>query len=147
MTELCRKKPALLGVGICLLILLLCGAILPEKQSEQHISDNDDRIRYLQELGWEVEEKPLSAQYTTLPKEFPDVLQDYNEMQRQQGYDLLPWAGKQVTIYIYKATEETEGETVYCTLYIYNGRVIGGDAHSASLNGSMSPLRRDSKNG
>ena len=148
MTGIRRNDSVLMrGAGVLLLLLLLSGAILPEKGADRRITDNDDRIAYLRELGWEVEEKPVSAQYTTLPEEFPQVLLEYNELQRQQGYDLLPWAGKQVTIYIYKAVNEADSETVYCTLYVYNGRVIGGDAHSASLNGFMGALRPDSKNG
>ena len=32
-------------------------------------------------------------------------------------------------------------QTVYLTLYVYEGRVVGGDIHSAALNGFMHELR------
>lgn len=137
-----RYHGLFLLAGVCFLaVLLLSGVGL--RPAEEKVEDNNQRVTYLRSLGWAVDPAPLSAQYTTLPEEFPDVLLDYNELQQRQGFDLRPYAGKDVTIYIYRVLTDSMEETVYCTLYVHRGKVIGGDVHTASLNGFMSGLVRE----
>ena len=56
-------------------VILLAGA-LGRRSADNTIRarTNEERIAYLQSLGWEVEPAPLLEQEITLPKEFPDVL-------------------------------------------------------------------------
>ena len=82
-----RYHGLFLLAGVCFLaVLLLSGVGL--RRTEEKVEDNNQRVTYLRSLGWTVDTAPLSAQYTTLPEEFPDVLLDYNELQQRQGFDL-----------------------------------------------------------
>ena len=97
-------KVILFGV-LAAAVILLAGAL--GRRSVRNViraGTNEERVAYLQSLGWEVEETPILEQEITLPKEFPDVLDQYNELQRQQGFDLEEYAGKKLTLYTYRIT-------------------------------------------
>ena len=81
-------KVILFGV-IAVAVILLAGA-LGRRSADNAIraGTNEERIAYLLSLGWEVDPSPILEQEITLPKDFPDVLTQYNELQRQQGFDL-----------------------------------------------------------
>ena len=102
---------------------------------------NEQRIHYLSSLGWEVGGEPLSEQTIKLPQTFPEVLKKYNRLQQEQGFDLEKYAGKEITMYSYAvANPPCEGEGL-CSVYVYKGRLIGGDVHSAASNGTMVGIR------
>ena len=128
--------------SIAAAVILLAGA-LGRRSADGRIAagTNEERIAYLLSLGWEVEPAPVLEQEITLPKEFPEVLQNYNEMQRQQGFDLQDYTGKKVILYTYRITNHPDAEEADASLYVYRSRLIGGDVHSTSFTGFMTPLR------
>ena len=134
-------KVILFGV-IAAAVILLAGA-LGRRSADNTIRarTNEERIAYLQSLGWEVEPTPLLEQEITLPKEFPDVLAKYNELQRQQGFDLAEYAGKKLTLYTYRITNHPDAEEADASLYVYRTELVGGDVHSTSFTGFMTALR------
>ena len=73
--------------------------------------------------------------------EFPDVLNQYNELQRQQGFDLEEYAGKKLTLYTYRITNHPDAEEADASLYVYRSALVGGDVHSTSFTGFMTALR------
>lgn len=107
-----------------------------ESISFEKIKDNEDRIAFLAQFGWQVEGEPLESTTVTIPREFDKVFAAYNELQRSQGLDLSDYGGKTVERYTYKVTnyEGFEG-TVYANLLISRNRVIGGDICSADADG------------
>ena len=134
-------KVILFGV-IAAAVILLAGA-LGRRSADNTIRarTNEERIAYLRSLGWEVEPAPLLEQEITLPKEFPDVLAKYNELQRQQGFDLAEYAGKKLTLYTYRITNHPDAEEADASLYVYRTELVGGDVHSTSFTGFMTALR------
>ena len=134
-------KVILFGV-IAAAVILLAGA-LGRRSADNTIRarTNEERIAYLQSLGWEVEPAPLLEQEITLPKEFPEVLTQYNELQRQQGFDLAEYAGKKLTLYTYRITNHPDAEEADASLYVYHTELVGGDVHSTSFTGFMTALR------
>ena len=76
-----------------------------------------------------------------MPKDFPDVLTQYNELQRQQGFDLEEYAGKKLTLYTYRITNHPDAEETAASLYVYRSELVGGDVHSTSFTGFMTALR------
>ena len=105
------------------------------------IKTAEDRIAFLKQFGWTVEEKPIEEKEVTIPGEFDKVFTGYNDLQKQQGLDLSKYKRKEVMRYTYKITnyEGYEG-TVYANILIYRGKVIGGDICSADVNGFVSTL-------
>ena len=123
-------------------VILLAG-VLGRRSADSAIraGTNEERIAYLQSLGWEVEPTPILKQEITLPKEFPEVLTQYNELQRQQGFDLAEYAGKKLTLYTYRITNHPDAEEADASLYVYRTALVGGDVHSTSFTGFMTALR------
>ena len=82
------------------------------------------------------------TQEILIPEEFSPVYQDYNELQKQQGYDLEDYAGRKCTLYTYAVTNYPDkNQTVLADLYLYRDRIIGGDIHSTDLNGFMTGIK------
>ncbi len=123
-------------------VILLAG-VLGRRSADSAVraGTNEERIAYLQSLGWEVEPTPILEQEITLPKEFPEVLTQYNELQRQQGFDLAEYAGKKLTLYTYRITNHPDAEEADASLYVYRTELVGGDVHSTSFTGFMTALR------
>lgn len=120
-------------------LLLLCGSLSRnEPAGKEVLTDNEDRVQFLAELGWTVQPEPLSRQEIILPREFSPVFESYNRLQQQQGYDLQDYKGLTVTLYTYQVTNWPEQElTVLADLYIYRNRVIAGDIHATAMDGFM----------
>lgn len=106
------------------------------------VENNDDRVAYLQSLGWQVNPEPVESQEVRIPAELPEVLQKYNELQQSQGYDLSQYGGKTVKRYVYEVLNYPDTtESYYLTLLVHKGAVIGGDVTSAAQDGLMQGLQ------
>lgn len=103
---------------------------------------NADRVAFAEGLGVTVNDE---AQQRTvqIPYSFSDVYTNYNELQKQAGYDLSPYKGCEVTLYSYDSNVSGGSlSDARVNLLVYRGRIIGGDISSAQLGGYMLPLVR-----
>ena len=83
---------------------------------------------FLQSLGWEAESDPLEITDIIIPKEKNEVYESYNEIQKQQGFDLNKYKGKILKRYTYKINNYPHiPDTVRAHLIIYKNKVVGGD--------------------
>ena len=99
---------------------------------------NEERVAFLASFGYEVTPEPAESETVTVPRDFDKVFAAYNELQKQQGLDLAPYAGKTVERYTYTVQNYPDFEgTVYANLLVYRGRIIGGDVCSADANGFL----------
>lgn len=123
------------------------GTEVPTENTEtvnyEKIRSNEDRITFLAQFGWQVEETPKESANVAIPAEFDKVFAAYNELQRAQGLDLSKYASRTVERYTYRVTnyEGYDGE-VLANLLICRGRVIGGDICSADQNGFLHGFTR-----
>lgn len=102
------------------------------------LDTTEARTEFLRSCGWEVDAASEQAQDVHIPETFSVVYESYNELQRQQGFDLAPYRGKDCTLYTYTVTSYPDDtQTVLADLYLFKNRVIAGDVHSTSLNGFM----------
>ncbi|MBE6963842.1 MAG: DUF4830 domain-containing protein [Ruminococcaceae bacterium] len=127
-----KKKAvaAVIAIGLVMAILiLLSGRSHTEDEARQPVlSDNTQRIAYLQSLGWEVEEDPLETLQFLFPETLNASYLAYNELQRLQGFDLTTCCGKQVTRYTYTVTNyPNRPEGVQANLYICEDMAVAGD--------------------
>lgn len=107
-----------------------------EKIRYNKIKTNEDRINFLAQFGWQVENEPLEEETVKIPKEFDDVLNSYNKIQKHQGLDLNKYSGKEVQRYTYKVTNYPEYTgTVTANVLVYRNQVIGGDICSSDVDG------------
>ncbi len=142
-----NKKTALLIViaAAVLLCAVICsiGAGGSSGTGSSKVKTNEDRVMFLENMGWEVDKTPVSEKKVVIPKEFSDIYNTYNRMQLDQGYDLTQYRGMEAMIYTY-TVKNYSGYTgkVVADLYVLNNKVIGGDIHSLAIDGFMHGLCR-----
>ena len=108
-----------------------------------NVTTNDDRVKFLEDLGWEVATSPTESSQVRIPQESSQVFDRYNDLQKSQGYDLSAYAGKNVMRYVYKVENYPDAvEPVYATLLIYKNQVIGGDITDTAAKGMIQALKK-----
>lgn len=126
---------AIAGV-ILALILLLGGGDETAPTAATSVSNNDARVQFLKDFGWEVNASPVESGQVRIPEEQTEVYQRYNALQKSQGYDLSQYAGKTVMRYVYKVNNFPNAtEPVYATLLVYKNQIIGGDITDTAAKG------------
>lgn len=143
--RLTRKKAALgvilAGAVLMALILLLGRGSDPEPLSQPLLTGNAERVAYLQELGWEVAEEPLTTLQFLLPPELKGDYVAYNVLQKQQGFDLESCCGKQVTRYTYAVTNYPgRPDGVQLNLYLCDDMPVAGDVVCIGADGFQNTL-------
>lgn len=148
-----NKKKAVLAVlilaAILIGIILIAGSIDRANSNSKEtaalsavVKNNDQRVKYLNTLGWEVDKKVLEEQKVVIPRDFTDVYKKYNDIQIAQGFDLKKFGGIEATRYTYKVLNYPEVTgSVVVDLIIYRNEVIAGDVQSNALDGFMVGLR------
>lgn len=132
---------ALVLIGIIMLAGIDRGGSSPASSTDRADSA-DEGADYLASLGWQVETPAISEESVLIPKTFSEVFEKYNALQLEQGFDLSKYAGQELKLYTYKVTNHESTDTVLAELYVYKGRVVGGDIHSSSLDGFMCGLKK-----
>lgn len=100
-----------------------------------------DRVSFLESLGLKVQNNSEKEKITEIPLVFSDVYNNYNDLQKEAGYDLKKYAGVVVKHYTYTLKTE-EKEQYFAHLLVYKDRVIGGDVACIQLDGKMLPLSK-----
>lgn len=140
-----RKKAVaaviLFGVVMAALIILVGRAPKEPEIPLPKLTNNEERVAYLQSLGWEVEPEPIETLQFLLPPELAEPYLSYNELQLSQGFDLAKCCGKQVARYTYAVTNYPgQPVGVQANLYICEETPAAGDVCSSGANGFQIPL-------
>lgn len=129
-------------IAVILTVIVIAAAKDEEPFGFMRVNSPEDAAEFLSELGWECDLSSASVQETTIPEQFDDTFISYNSIQIEQGCDLTHYAGKVVTVFTVPITNYAESDDhVLATLIIYRSTVVGGDIHSAEMNGFMHTLR------
>lgn len=129
---------AVLALVIIGLVMLLGGSDDAQTTAAEAVSDNDSRVKFLEGFGWDVAASPVESGKVRIPAEASQVFDRYAQLQKSQGYDLAPYAGKTVMRYVYQVNNYPGAtEPVYATLLISKGQVIGGDITNTAADGQV----------
>ena len=92
------------------------------------IRTETDRRDFLSALGYRATGDAKSTVEYTMPVTLDAVLLGYNEVQKEQGFDLSDYTGKKLTRYTYEIEnyDGYEGK-VYANLITYRDRIVGAD--------------------
>ena len=144
-------KPQRVIAGLIVFGAILIGAILLTarvknrdltKTTDTLAATDSARVAYLEALGWEVDDAPLETLSFALPDPLSDAYLEYNELQRTQGFDLMPYAGKAVDRYSYAVRNYPGPPTgTQADLYLHEDHIIAGDILCCDENGFVAPLR------
>lgn len=132
---LTRKKLFVLFCAVLTAFLLLIQFMSATAESID-VSTNAKRVEYINTLGVELKSDDYISKEIVVPKEFGDVYNKYNALQREADFDLRDYKGKKVTVYTY----ECDADKVV-NLMVHKGKLIGGDIAETRLSGSMFPLK------
>lgn len=114
------------------LVLTLGRRAVTTAAEVSHIRSNEDRIAYLNELGWQVSENPILTEELLIPETFDESYTSYLALQSSQGFDLTRHCGKRIKRYVYEITNYPNGtEGVQAALLVYRGKIIGGQVQAA----------------
>ena len=113
--------------------LTLGGRAVAASAEVKNVRDNDDRLAYLNGLGWQTSSQPIATEELLIPEEFDESCTGYLQLQADQGFDLTQYEGRRVKRYTYQLTKyPTQDEPVQISLLLYKNRVVGGQIHSSS---------------
>ena len=125
-------------VALILAIVLIFGGGNDAPASTTAVSNNDARVKFLTDLGWQVSTSPTESSQVRIPEQQSEVFSRYNTLQKSQGYDLSQYAGKAVMRYVYKVNNFPGAtEPVYATLLVYKNQIIGGDVTNTAAKGAV----------
>lgn len=78
-----------------------------------------------------------------IPEVFGEVYENYNALQKEQGFDLSAYRGREAVSYTFpvvsvngEIAENTDAHVIVC-----DGYIIGGDIASRALGGEMKGIR------
>ncbi len=97
-----------------------------------------DLSDFLKGLGYEFSENYTEKTFT-IPIEFDMVYNNYNEIQKEAGFDLSLYKGRTCTMYTYEIYNHPFGKC-NANIIVYKGEIIGGDISSVNLDGFMTAL-------
>ena len=144
------KKIALILGAIAAVIvglILLLGGRGEANTTSAAVSNNDARVKFLTDLGWEVTTSPAESSQVRIPENATEVFDRYNQLQKSQGYDLTQYAGKSVMRYVYKINNFPGAtEPVYATLLVYKNQIIGGDVTNTAAGGKVQGFKMPAAN-
>lgn len=130
---------------IIILVIAFSGNSNPPSEKNNGISQIDlvgnteeERISFLKKMGYEITDTEPQKRDVVIPFEFNDVYENYNALQKKQGFDLSKYSGCRVISYCYEVKNyEGYDKTVYANILVYEGKIIGGDIAAAELDGFM----------
>ena len=132
-----------MGAVIAALIILMGRMTTEDSTDAPQLTDNAQRVAYLQSLGWEVEPEPVETLQFLLPETLAEPYLTYNELQKAQGFDLTDCRGKQVSRYTYTVTNYPDrAEGVQANLYLCEDLPVAGDICCPGADGFQEALIR-----
>ena len=76
-----------------------------------------------------------------IPQEFDETYEQYNQLQKEQGFDLERFKGQRVKVYTYQILNYPDHpDNILAHLLICDWKVVGGDVCSTQLDGFMQGL-------
>ncbi len=133
---------ALLALSLCMVVFSpVVAREASADMDKKYIAANpQERINFLAQYGWQVNEEPVEVVEIIVPYEFSAVYENYNKIQAEDGFDLKKYCGKRLKRWTYQVVNYPgyEGtDLIYANLLIYEGRVVGGDICNVELDGFM----------
>ncbi len=125
-------------LAICLLMLRAAPPDTVEIEDEKvglKIGSDEDIEAFIDRCGYVVE-GCISDDEVTVPKTWNDAYTAYNDLQKQQGFDLRPYKGKTARKLVYALTDSADRVTVLTT----DDRIIAADICSPQKGAHQSAL-------
>lgn len=122
--------------------LLLAGCFRSAAPCEAAtLATNEQRVAYLESLGWQVLPEPVATMDLQLPEDLKAQWGDYLKLQTQQGMPMADCAGQVVRRFTYTVTNYPDvPDGVQVNLFTCGDRLVGGDIIATGENGFQTGL-------
>lgn len=136
-------------IGIALLILAavwLVWRLVGEQAGGIDGSTNAKRIEYIESFGWKTSTVPDAVEEIRIPSRFDEAYEQYNALQKQQGFDLRKYAAYTANKYTYRLTNYEGADPVVpinANLIVVEGEIVAADISSAEANGFVTVLAKN----
>ena len=108
------------------------------------VKDNDSRVQFLKQFGWEVNPEPIEVSQVIIPSIFNETYEKYNNIQKGQGLNLAKYKESPCTRYTYQILNyKNYPGAVRANILVLNNKVIGGDICSTELNGFINRFKTE----
>lgn len=138
-------KAAIIG-AVMLILAGLWGLIRLNSHGDDRPdgSTAEKRIEYIRSFGWDVGIAPTTIKEIRIPANFDEAYDQYNAIQREQGFDLRKYRACYAYKYTYDILNYTAPSPVpiCANLIVYDGRIIGADISSSEANGLVTVLAK-----
>ena len=141
-----RGNGKIIFIAAFLLIVALLIGLTVRYTNTVSGSVSEEGLRdFLEGRGWKVGEQAAEVKEIVIPAKFSEVYEQYNQLQKEQGYDLSHYRTntvKQYTFKILNLKDETGTafENAEAHILVYGSKIIGGDVCSPELSGYMRGL-------
>lgn len=120
----------LLLVGIIVISVTFVSNHTSKAQSVSAVisaKTDSERRAYLSKYGYKLA-SDCEQKEITIPKKWNDVYNSYNQIQKNQGFDLTDYKGQKATLYTYTVTNyKGKGDCIVADMLVCEGKLIGGD--------------------
>ncbi len=146
MAEKKRRSGKTLLIGVILLLsagiwclIRLCTANAGGISGET----NEQRIAYINSFGWDAGLTHTDVKEVRIPVRFDEAYEQYNALQKEQGFDLRKYRACSVKQYTYDISDDTSSVPIYAHLLVLDGEIIGADISSAEADGFVTVLAKN----
>lgn len=130
---------------VVLLFLCISGRFSEAVSTEISGETNAERLSFAESIGCEIKEEIKNCKKTVIPTRFDQTYDNYNKLQISAGFDLEKYKGSNAFVYSYDVLsfkDFTPKDNAVLNLLVVDGKIVGGDVSSVSINGKMYPLTR-----
>ena len=140
-----NKKRTLIILLVVNIILISLVVFMAVGAITKRLDSFKTRKEYLENLGYSIDNSfTEEIKIIVLPTSFSKVYLNYNEFQKQNGFNLEKYKGFQITQYTLKVFDDTKRDDLYAHILLHNGRLIGGDIATTAIDGYMKGLKNAS---
>ena len=104
-----------------------------------------ERIAFIESFGWDAGNVPVEIEEIRIPVEFDEAYEQYNALQKEQGFDLRPYRAYSARQYTYRITNY-EGQSpavpICVHLIVIDREIVGADISSSEANGFVTVLAK-----
>ena len=134
------------AVLILVLVAIIGFFILLVYSSENSVrkeivcSSESSVVDYITSFGLEIGE--VKTDEVTIPDVFNDVYNNYNDIQKSQGFDLTMYKGEKVSRYTYRVLNyHIPDINVFAEVLLFDKKVIAADIYTTEVDGFIKPLK------
>lgn len=147
MKEQTKRSRLPLVLGLLLLaaaVIWLGWRLIRSGESGIPGETEQQRISYIESFGWDAGITRVDVKEIRIPVDFDEVYEEYNDIQRQQGFDLRRYRAHSVRQYTYEISRTDDDPVpMLAHLLVENGVIIGADITSAQAGGFTGALAAD----